>query len=367
MSPQDMTSQSRDTRNDSAVPPLTEREREILRLVVQSFVATAGPVGSRYLSRNSNLGLSAASIRNTMSDLEDLGLLDHPYTSAGRIPTEAGYRTFVDELMESRGLSAAEKKAIRRELDTLAGDTQKLLRESSRLLGRLTNLLGLVLSPRISTGVLERLEVVPLSSSRLMFVMSVKGGLIRTIVLQFDSELNRHDLDVIVAMLNERLAGLTLEEIRQTCSERVKDIDEVTGVVQLVMQEQVSLFSEEPDGGRLQYGETRNVISQPEFSEPEELRTFMELIEDRDTVIDILEHGAPRTEDPGRAEIRIGSAVGDRFDVSDYSLVTARYMLGETTGTVGVLGPKRMDYARVVSLVEGMAALMSGISTEVKH
>ncbi len=168
-------------------------------------------------------------------------------------------------------------------------------------------------------------------------------------------------------MLNERLAGLTLEEIRKTCSDRVKDIDEVTGVVQLIMDEGAALFSDEPDGSRLQYGDTRSVITQPEFAEPDELRTFMELIEDRDSVIDILERASSAVDEPGHAEIRIGSAVGDRQDVSDYSLVTARYMLGQTAGTVGVLGPKRMDYARVVSLVEGMAALMSNISMDVKH
>jgi heat-inducible transcriptional repressor len=358
---------STDKKSEIDTPPLSDREREILRLVVQSFIATAGPVGSRYLAKTTDLGLSAASIRNTMSDLEDLGLLDHPYTSAGRIPTELGYRTFVMELMESPGLSAAEKNALRRELDLLTGDTRRFLRESSKLLGRLTNLLGLVLSPRISTGVMERLEVVPLSSSRIMFVISVGGGLIKTIILKFDSDLTRHDLDVIVAMLNERLAGLTLEEIRKTCSDRVKDIDEVTGVVQLIMDEGAALFSDEADGSRLQYGDTRSVIAQPEFAEPDELRTFMELIEDRDSVIDILERASSSVDEPGHAEIRIGSAVGDRHDVSDYSLVTARYMLGRTAGTVGVLGPKRMDYARVVSLVEGMAALMSNISMDVRH
>ncbi|MDX1429543.1 MAG: heat-inducible transcription repressor HrcA, partial [Rhodothermales bacterium] len=188
--------------SEAASAPLTDRERSILRLVVQSFIDTAGPVGSRFVSRNFPIGLSPASVRNTMSDLEDLGYLDHPYTSAGRVPTELGYRTFVDELMESPELSISEKKAIKRELESLLGDTEKLLRESSKLLGRLSNLLGLVLSPRLSAGVLERLEVVPLSSSRVMFVISVRGGLIRTIVLQINSEVPRHELDIIVAMLN---------------------------------------------------------------------------------------------------------------------------------------------------------------------
>jgi heat-inducible transcriptional repressor len=137
---------------------LSEREREILRLVVQSFIETAGPVGSRFLARRFPLGLSPASIRNTMSDLEEGGFLEHPYTSAGRVPTDSGYRLFVADLMSSHELSAAEKKAIRSVLDELVTDTEQLLRETSRLLGKLTNLLGLVLSPRLSAGILERLE-----------------------------------------------------------------------------------------------------------------------------------------------------------------------------------------------------------------
>ncbi len=352
---------------EAAPSGLTERERRILRLVVQSFIDTAGPVGSRYVARKYALGLSPASIRNTMSDLEDQGFLDHPYTSAGRVPTELGYRMFVDQLMDSQELTTAEKKAIRKELEDLMGDTEKLLRESSKLLGRLTNLLGLVLSPRLSTGVLERLEVVPLSSSRVMFVVSVRGGLIRTIIMKLESELDRHDLDVIVAMLNERLSGLTLEEIRTTCAERVKDIDDdVTGIVELVMSEHAALFNEEVDASRLQYGDPTAVITQPEFSEPKDLRTFMELIEDRESLVDMIE-GSDPPGDRGRAQIRIGSAIGSREGMSDYSMVTAHYALGQTMGTVGVLGPKRMDYGRVLALVEGMAALLSTPADNVRN
>ncbi len=356
-----MTTPQQNTGSKGASGPLTDRERRILRLVVQSFIDTAGPVGSRFVSKNFPIGLSPASVRNTMSDLEELGYLDHPYTSAGRVPTELGYRTFVDELMESPELSKTEKTAIKKELESLMGDTEKLLKESSKMLGRLSNLLGLVLSPRLSAGILDRLEVVPLSSSRAMFVISVRGGLIRTIVLQIESDVPRHELDIIVAMLNERLAGLTLEEIRKTCADRVKDLDdEVTGIVQLVLKERGTLFSEAANAARLQYGDTRNVLAQPEFSELPELRSFMDLIEDRETVVRLIEKDdEDGLSDVGVAEIRIGSDIGNLEDVSDYSLVTAKYVLGTTEGTVGVLGPKRMDYARVVGLVEGIAALLS--------
>lgn len=348
-----------DTYESAFSEPLSEREREILRLVVKSFIRTAGPVGSRFLAKSYPLGLSAASIRNTMSDLEEAGYLDHPYTSAGRIPTELGYRTFVDELMEASGLSPAEKRLLRRELDRMMGDTEVLLQESSRMLGRLSNLLGVVLSPNLSTGVLERLEVVPLSSSRVMFVISVRGGLVKTIVLEIDSALDRHDLDRVVVMLNERLAGLTLEEIRRTYAQRVQDLDDRTGIVRLVLNQSGALFSESVTGRRLRFGGAQNIMAQPEFQEPGDLRNLIELLEDEHFIVQLLEDRTSAAEDEtGRALISIGSENADG-KTDKYSIVTARYLLGDTVGTIGIIGPTRMDYGRVVALVEDMASLLS--------
>lgn len=204
--------------------PLNAREREILRLVVESFIDTAGPVGSRFLARRYPIGLSPASIRNTMSDLEEMGYLDHPYTSAGRIPTDLGYRTFVDALMEVPKLTPDECRLLERRVRQVSNDPEELWRESTRLLGQLSHLLGVVLTPRLSTGVLERLEVVPLSSTRAMFVLSVRGGLVRTILAELPSELSRRDLELVVALLNERLAGLTLATVRNTCAQRLQDV-----------------------------------------------------------------------------------------------------------------------------------------------
>ncbi len=338
---------------------LSEREQEILRLVVRSFIETAGPVGSRYLARHYPIGLSPASIRNTMSDLEELGYLGHPYTSAGRMPTELGYRAFVDELMASPALSLLEKQLLKARLDQLMGDTEELFRESSRLLGRMSNLLGLVLSPKLSTGVLERLDVVPLSSSRVMFVISVRGGFVKTIVLEIDATLKRPDLDRVVAILNERLAGLRLEEIRRTYATRTRDLaDDRTGIVRLILNESATLFSE-PSAGRLSYGGTQEIIRQPEFQELADVRNLIALIEDEGYIVHLLEEqrlGVPGA--TGRAVVSIGSEHSDE-KVEKYSLVTARYQVGETAGTIGVLGPMRMDYERVVALVENMARLLS--------
>ncbi|HHP7238714.1 heat-inducible transcriptional repressor HrcA [Longibacter sp.] len=355
---------SRDTASTSFDdrPELTERERDILGLVVQQFVDTAGPVGSRSLSKHFDIGLSPASIRNTMADLEDMGYLGHPYTSAGRVPTKLGYRTFVDNLMDTPALTPSERRALTLQLASLVTDTDELLRESTRLLSQLTNLLGVALKPNLSSGTLEQLDIVPLTGQRLMFVLSVSGGLVKTIVLGFESDLRRSELSRVVSILNERLAGLTLKEIRETHEERVRDINDPTGVVQFIMDRSAPIFSE-PKEARLRLGGTQNILTQPEFQEPDDVRRFIEVIEDEDRVVEWLE--TVFDVDPeaiGQAAIQIGSEGLE--DMNSYSIVTSPYSFGGTVGVLGVIGPTRMDYGRAVALVESMASVVNRPSGE---
>jgi heat-inducible transcriptional repressor len=338
---------------------LSERERDILRLIVQHFIASAGPVGSRSLARDYNLDLSPASIRNTMSDLEDMGFLGQPHTSAGRVPTELGYRAFVDELMDPPALSPVERQALKAQLAQLMSDTEELLRRSTRLLGQLTNLLGLALSPSLASAVLDRLEAVPLSGGRVMVVLSFASGLVKTVVVRFKAGVARADLDRVVSTLNERLAGLTLDAIRETHAERLAGLDDATGLVDLVVREADVLFSE-PVQRRLRHGGTQNILAQPEFQEPDEFRQLIEVIEDEDVIAQVLDDlsRATATEDAAAVAIRIGSE-SDVENLSRYSLVIAPYRVGHSVGTLGVIGPTRMNYARAVALVESMAAVVS--------
>lgn len=339
---------------------LTLREREILRVVVSAFVDTAAPLGSRTLAKRYGVGLSPASIRNTLSDLEERGYLDHPYTSAGRIPTHLGYRVFVDELMDSASLSSSEKAALKNHLEGLMGPRDAALRETSRLLSEFSNLLGVVLTPRLAKGVLERLEVVPLSSSRVMFVVSVRSGRVRTIVLEMETELRRRDLDAVVERLNERLAGLTLDEIRRSYADRLRDVQtsDSTGVVRLVLESSDELFSDEPEADRLSTSGRERIIQQPEFQDAGDLYRLISLLEREEEVVHLLEErnlAAPSN--AGRTVITIGQEHGEG-DARHFSVVTAQYRLGSAEGTVGIVGPTRMDYQRAVALVEAMAGLL---------
>ncbi len=342
---------------------LNPRERDILRLVVQRFIDTAAPVGSTTLSRESELELSSASIRNTMSTLEAQGYLNHPHTSAGRVPTQQGYRTYVDELMDVTGLTNDEATLLREGVQRRLGDLDGIARDTSRLMGRLTHLLGVVLTPSLATGVLERLEIVPLSSTRVMFVIAIRSGLARTVIAEVDGEVPARGLDTIVQRLNERLAGLTLNEIRETGAARVKDLDasDQTGIVRVVLRDSSVLFSEAAGVSRTTIGGTQHLVAQPEFQEPEEIRNVIELAESEDVVVHLLE--SPKMLDPQhpeRAVVFIGRDLGHQKAASTpFSVVKAHYHYGNATGTVGVIGPTRMDYPRAVALVEHVARLLN--------
>lgn len=226
------------------VEELTERERTILRYIIYNFIQTAKPVGSRYLAKRYSLGLSPATIRNTMADLEYFGYIDHPHTSAGRIPTDKGYRVYVDSLMEVEQLTEEEKQEITHTLKTSA-DTEEMLRESSRLLGKISNQLSIVSAPHLSSGVFEKLELITISSAKIMAVISIKFGLVKTIMMEVHSEIPREKLETISRILNERLSGLTLQQIRDTFADRVKDMThEETGLIRLFINLKNKLFDD---------------------------------------------------------------------------------------------------------------------------
>ena len=342
---------------------LSPRERIVLRLVVQRFIDTAAPVGSRTLVEDDGVAWSSASVRGTMHSLEEGGFLAHPHTSAGRVPTEAGYRAYVDELMDVRGLTAAEAALLRQTVLRRLGDAEAVAHATSRLLGELTRLLGVVLTPSLATGVLERIEVVRLSSNRVMFVLAISGGLARTLVAEVDVSTEPSGLDAVVARLNERLAGLTLDELRRTGARRLHDLDaaDQTGIVRVVLREAPRLFGGERR--RAIVGGMPHLVEQPEFQQPGEVRSVIELVEDREVIVHLLERPTRfDAGDPARAVVRIGEELRAGAPAGEgpgFAAVSATYIVGGAVGTVGVIGPTRMDYARAVALVEHVAALLS--------
>ena len=335
---------------------LNDREQTILRYVVQDFIDTATPVGSRYISKRHEdaLGLSSASIRNVLSDLELMGYVHHPHTSAGRMPTDMGYRFYLDRLIELARISADEEQAIRRTLDPTE-NPEDVLKECSRLLGKISHQLCIVTAPELSSGIFEKLELVQVMPSRIMVIISIKSGLVRTIMMDVGSEFPRDKLDELSRFLNERLSGLTIKQIRESFVERVRDrSSDDTGLIQLFIDSVDKLFVT-PAVARYHVGGAEQIIEQPEFMNPRDFRSVIELINDQEILVHVL-----RKHDTGKDEVRV--TIGREHEdgkLEPYSVITARYSIGDVTGSIGVLGPKRMPYDRMIPLVDFVARTVS--------
>jgi len=330
---------------------LNEREQSILHHVVHNYIQTAIPVGSRYISRHFESSLSAASIRNVMADLEELGFLSHPHTSAGRVPTDLGYRFYIDYLMEMQQLGDDEKLRIRQQLNQ-ANDADEMLRETSRLLGKISHQLGIVTSPHLSSGIFEKIELVPIAGSKILVVISIRTGIVRTIMMEIGVEIRRDHLEEVGRLLNERLSGLTLLEIRDSFVDRVRDVTtEHTGLIRLFIESVDQLFTDSKERDKVLIGGTKNIIEHPEFVDPKNFRSVIELIENEDIIVHLLEK---HDELQKGFVVTIGSENKDE-STKEYSFITGTYDAEGVTGRVGIFGPTRMNYSKVIPLVDYVA------------
>jgi heat-inducible transcriptional repressor len=339
---------------------MKDRERTVLRYVVHDFIETATPVGSRYMCKRheDEIGLSPASIRNVMSDLEGWGYISHPHTSAGRVPTDRGYRFYLDSLMELEQLTHRIQDSIRRDL-AAAEDREEMLKDASKLLGMISHQLCIVSSPQLSSGTFEKLEIVPLVGSQVMVIISVKSGLVRTIMMELASEVTRDRLEDLGRFLNERLHGLTLNQIRESFAERVKEAPEgASGLVRLFIDSVDKIFVPER-AEKLHIAGTDKIIEQPDFIHPRDLRSIIELISDEEMIIHVL-----RKNETGPKEIKV--SIGEENEsekLKPYSVITSSYTVGDVKGTIGVLGPTRMPYDRMIPLVDYVARTISALFT----
>jgi heat-inducible transcriptional repressor len=340
---------------------LNEREKNILRHVIQQFILTASPVGSRNITKRFDIGLSPATVRNIMADLEESGFIDHPHTSAGRIPTDKGYRFYVDSLMDIPELHHTEKGIINQNLDINAVDTDELIRNTSVLLSSITHQLACVSYPKLETGILEKLQIVSLSSTRILVIVSIKSGLVKTITLELSSDIKPDLIESAQNLLNEKLAGLTFSEIKSTFVERFKDVEEDQKPIIRVFVDSVDkIFTDVKQTDKVVITGAKNVIKQPEFENPQKFQNVIELIEDKDIIIHIMEKSGDAI--PDQVFISIGSE-NQIEELQEYSFVSKDYKLGDISGTLGIIGPKRMEYSKIVAIVDYMAKMLSEVLT----
>lgn len=335
---------------------LNEREERVLEAVIRTYVETAEPAGSRTVAKRFGLGVSAATIRNAMSDLEDKGFLFHPHTSAGRIPTDLAYRYYVNTLMRPVRLTPAEQRLLRKELsDEQSGPIERVVRRAAQVLGLLTGELGVAIAPRLEDVVLETLELVPISSEKVLMVLTLRGGVVRAVYVDLPISVPNETLISVAMILNERLGGQTLATVRTTLPERLRDAgtgDASNELLNVFLQSAEDVL-ESPEPDNIHLGRTSVLANQPEFSTEDRLKGLIELTEERELLKDIL-----RTREHANFPMITIGAENPDPRLNRFTLVTSEYRLGNVSGVLGILGPTRMPYEKVAAIVEHTSRLM---------
>lgn len=335
---------------------LTERQKTILDLVVRGYIATAVPVGSKALVGQPRLNVSSATIRHEMASLEEAGYLTHPHTSAGRMPTERGYRYFVEHLMEERALSVEEQRMIRHQFHQARMDLDQWLKLSAAILARSARNAALVTAPKAARSRLKHLDLISVGESGVLLLLVFHEGSLRQEILTSAPPLEQRELGRLANELNVRLGGLTGEEIRtlmaglQGFKRRVSQ--HLTEAMEQVDQRRAS---------EIYHDGITNILRQPEFAEVERVERVLGILERR-TFLESLLAEVELT--LGGVQVLIGGE-GRWREVRDCSIVLARYGVAqEAMGILGVLGPMRMPYERCISAVRYMASLMTDLFSE---
>jgi heat-inducible transcriptional repressor len=347
-----------------ALPDLNERERRVLEAVIQTYVETAQPAGSRSLAHKFGLNVSPATIRNTMSDLEEKGYLFHPHASAGRVPTDVAYRVYVDSLIPVRPPGATERRQLTAQIATGGSAVEAILRRAAQSLGVITQELGIALGPRLDNATLERVELIRLSAERLLVAMTLSAGAVRTIFIDVRGEIADAAIAEVTHVLNERLAGLTLRQIRSSLGDRLRDagpMRDATDLLNVFIEEGEQLFdsSLEADDDTVVLGQASVLAEQPEFASIDNMRKLVALTETREKLGELLRR---RSESDG-VSITIGNEHNDP-KLASFTVVTASYHAGPLSGVIGVIGPTRMPYDKVISLVTHTSELVTDLLRE---
>lgn len=351
------------------LPELSERQSEILQAVVEDYIETAEPVGSRTLTkRNTKIDLSPASVRNLMSDLEDLGYLSAPHASAGRVPTALAFRVYVERLASRGRLSPRDREVISAVVAPVDGSRElsSILVDASRALSSLSNQASLILFPRLDSVVFSHIELVPIRERTVLVIFVAKSGLIQQRVIDIDVAIDRDELRRMSNYLNSLLDGKSLVEVRETIVREMHDerarADEMMRTALTLCDRTVSMAT--ASASTLMIEGERNFLEHPEFSDVGKMRKIFRAFEEKTLILRMLDAAAARPSEQRGQEGAEGAvyfgADGNVRELKDLAAVMASYSSeGGPEGQVGVVGPMRMDYSRVIPLVELTATTLS--------
>lgn len=338
---------------------LSQRKKQILKAVVEAHIAAGEPVGSKYIVQNNLLSCSSATIRNEMAELEEMGYLEQPHTSAGRVPSELGYRFYVDSLLQHYAMTTKEIEEINSVLRLKMGELDKILEVASRVASNITNYTGIAVKPRQPSVKVLKYEIVAIDSRQFAIVMILSTGAIKTKRVKLTFDTTEETLAQLSTALNTYVTGLCADEITLSS---VMSLERATGDEALLVNAAVKAVYEamsEADGGDLHYSGLDHLLQYPEYSDVSKLGEIINTFEEKDQILDLVSEGA--NGDGDEVNVLIGSESSVKV-MSDSAIVFKQIRKdGRTVGAIGVVGPRRMDYARVLATLNELSDSISDI------
>jgi heat-inducible transcriptional repressor len=337
---------------------LSERQRLILNAIIDNYIHSAEPVGSRTISKRNDIGFSSATIRNEMADLEELGYLEQPHTSAGRVPSTKGYRFYVDNLIRPGHLSEQELNNIRNVFAERINHIEQVIESTASILSQVTNYTAIVLGPEIFEHRLKAIQIVPLNDQQAVAIIVTHTGRVENKLLDLPKGIHPGEIEKLVNILNSKLIDVPLWQLRQRLYQEIagemrRHVEQYEEMLHMLER---SLNPEE--GERVFLRGATKIMNQPEFRDVEKVKDILELLEQNDQLIRLLDV-------PGEGiQVRIGQE-NDMDAMKECSIVTTSYYLGgKPVGVVGILGPTRMEYGKVISVLDYLARGLSQMLTK---
>ena len=324
---------------------LDDRKKKVLQAIVEEYINTAEPVGSVALTQNEDLKYSSATIRNEMADLEKAGYLEKTHTSSGRIPSEKGYRYYVDELLRDDNISIEEIKYISEKLETKVNEIEELTKITTSTLSEITHYTTVAIGPGADTQTIEEIKFVKLGQRMLMAVILTNSGMVKETIIKFDEDISDKQIETINYMFNKKLKGQPLEIIDVPLEKylinemkySVKVIKPIIEQIKKVLKEERQLYLE---------GANKS-FDLPEFNSLEVAKNFINIIDEKELMADMLDSGFAKD-----INVYIGDE-NEREQLKDFSIITFKHKVGnKDLGTIGIIGPKRMDYSKVISVMK---------------
>lgn len=328
---------------------LNDRKIQILKAIINDYIATAEPVGSRTLAKKYDLGVSSATIRNEMSDLEDMGLIIQPHTSAGRIPSELGYRLYVDRLMNTSELTPKEQEFLHSVVSGNITRIEYLMEETAKAISMLTNYTTIISEPILKRTALKQIRLMPLDESAIMLIIVTEGNFVKNHIIRVNKAPSDEDLFSVSVKINNILKGHTLEDINEhTIMALQKELKEYSGLLKPVLKA-VQKTIRSAENVHLHMSGAKNILTFPEFSDISKATEIFRAFEEKNNLVSLLEDAKSND-----IRILIGNEINIK-EMKDCSVITTTYNMGENTkGSIGIIGPTRMNYNQVVSVLNEM-------------